>query len=91
MFPKVELMAGCHFAREDAEKLQKGLRLRFLESHTLENICVKGFGDNEPEFRRGNSGGVGCELAIRSTLGAILGRLNHVSSKVPGSPRVTGT
>ena len=42
MLPKVELMAGCHFARgEDAERLQKGLRLRFLESHSLENVCKR--------------------------------------------------
>ena len=34
-------MAGCHFARNGADKLQKGLRLRFLESHSLENISLK--------------------------------------------------
>ena len=34
-------MAGCHFARDDADRLQKGLRLRFLESHSLENMCWK--------------------------------------------------
>ena len=34
-------MAGCHFAKDDAVKLQKGLMLRFLESHSLENICLK--------------------------------------------------
>ena len=32
-------MAGCHFARDDADRLQNGLRLRFLESHNLENMC----------------------------------------------------
>ena len=42
MVPYVELMAGCHFARLDGvARLQKGLRLRFLESHGLENICLK--------------------------------------------------
>ena len=34
-------MASCHFARDDAERLQKGLRLRFLESHSLETIGLK--------------------------------------------------
>ena len=34
-------MAGCHFARDDADRLQKGLRLRFLESHSLENVRLK--------------------------------------------------
>ena len=33
-------MAGCHFARVDAERVQKGLRLRFLESHSLKNNCL---------------------------------------------------
>ena len=28
-------MAGSHFAGDDADRLQKGLRLRFLESHNL--------------------------------------------------------
>ena len=43
VFPYVELMAGCHLAKEDdnADRLQKGLRLRFLESHGLENIYLK--------------------------------------------------
>ena len=34
-------MAGCHFARDDADRLQKGLRLRFLESHGLKINCLK--------------------------------------------------
>ena len=29
-------MLGCHFTKEVAVKLQKGLRFRFLESHNLE-------------------------------------------------------
>ena len=33
-------MAGCHFARVDADRLQKGLRLRFLESHSLKNVSL---------------------------------------------------
>ena len=33
-------MAGCHFAKDDADRLQKGLRLRFLESHSLENFSL---------------------------------------------------
>ena len=28
-------MVGCHFTKEEVVKLQKGLRLRFLESHNL--------------------------------------------------------
>ena len=37
VFLYVELIAGCHLAKDDAVvKLQKGLRLRFLESHGLE-------------------------------------------------------
>ena len=34
-------MAGCHFARDDVASLQNGVRLRFLESHSLESICLK--------------------------------------------------
>ena len=34
-------MAGSHFAGDDADSLQKGLRLRFLESHSLENVCKR--------------------------------------------------
>ena len=45
VFPKVELTAGCHLARamDGDARLQKGLRLRFLESHFLKNIswCSK--------------------------------------------------
>ena len=41
VFPYVEWMAGCHFAKDDADRLQKGLRLRFLESQSLENICLE--------------------------------------------------
>ena len=29
-------MVGCHFTKEEAVKVQKGLRFRFLESHNLE-------------------------------------------------------
>ena len=35
MFPYVALMVGCHFTREEAVKLQKGLKFMFLESHIL--------------------------------------------------------
>ena len=34
-------MANCHFTRDDAVRLQKGLRLRFLESHSLGNVGLK--------------------------------------------------
>ena len=34
-------MVGSHFARDDAERLQKGLRLRFLESHNLKKYYTK--------------------------------------------------
>lgn len=66
VFPYVELRAGCHFARDDVVRLQKGLRLRFLESHSLEKICLKekNSGLGEPEFGGGDGGGVGCVLAI---------------------------
>ena len=36
----MELTAGCHFTREEADKLQKGLRFRFLESHGLIEGCL---------------------------------------------------
>ena len=42
VFPYVQLMAGCRLAKDDAVvKLQKGLRLRFLESHGLEKSYLK--------------------------------------------------
>ena len=73
--------------------MQKGLKLRFLESQTLKKK-IEESGDPRskgPEFGGGNSGGKGGEFTIRSALGTLPSFLSHVGDELSGSPWVTGS
>ena len=63
----MELTAGCHFTREEADKLQKGLRFRFLESHGLIEGCLIAGSirkEKSPELTRGDRCGVGGQFTM---------------------------
>ena len=87
----MELTAGCHFTREEADKLQKGLRFKFLESHGLiEGCSIAGSirKEKSPELARRDRCGVGGQFTMWKAVLAVAHVL-HLFLKLHRGPRVT--